>query len=147
MCVSSGTDIDSTTLALPDGDCDKNSRPEEVEPCPNLPACGSNSEIPFIYSENMKTTSYNITSSDQDGITIIDSITSEKPDILEFNNIEKSVKNFLYIAKPKWSPCQLGKKSRITCRSIPRGCKLERKPVTFKDFHLGKWILGMNSWH
>ncbi|XP_033219978.1 A disintegrin and metalloproteinase with thrombospondin motifs 7-like isoform X2 [Belonocnema kinseyi] len=149
MCVSSGKDTDSTDLALPDRDCDKDARPEEVEPCPNLPPCGSSSEIPFIiYSEDRYGAFYNITSSDQDGITIVDSVTSEEPEILEFDNVvEENPENSLYTTKPKWivskwGVCQLGRRSRKVSCSIPGNCRLKNKPATSEDCRRGKWISG-----
>ncbi|XP_043465950.1 A disintegrin and metalloproteinase with thrombospondin motifs 12-like isoform X1 [Leptopilina heterotoma] len=90
MCVTPGNFDDtnnSITLALPDEDCDKKTRPEEVEPCPNLPPCGGNSEVPFIINSIFtETVSDNVTPSEHFDTTDIDTITSEKPDILEFSS-------------------------------------------------------------
>lgn len=89
MCVSPGNfdDTNSITLALPDENCDEKTRPVEVEPCPNLPPCGENSEIPSIMNSIFtETVPDNDTSSELFDTTDTDAITSEKPDILEVSS-------------------------------------------------------------
>ncbi|KAI4488514.1 hypothetical protein M0802_011554 [Mischocyttarus mexicanus] len=149
MCVSSGTGTDRSDLALPDKDCDKNTRPEEVGPCQNLPPCGPSSEIPLIvYTENKDASFYNVSSNDHDGITLDDSLTTPEPEILEFDNVfDENPNNSMYNTKSKWiisrwSHCSYGKRNRkVTC-SNPGDCNLDDKPTSIEDCHEGKWIVG-----
>ncbi|GAB1865490.1 A disintegrin and metalloproteinase with thrombospondin motifs 7-like isoform X1 [Camponotus japonicus] len=149
MCVFSGDGTDRSDLALPDRDCDKNIRPEEVEPCPDLPPCGPTSEIPlFVYADNKDMSFYNISLNEQDGITIVDSLTTEEPEILEFDNVvDENPDNSMYNTKSKWtvskwSHCSNGKRSRkVTC-SVPGDCNPDNKPISVEDCYGGKWITG-----
>ncbi|XP_047365765.1 A disintegrin and metalloproteinase with thrombospondin motifs 7 isoform X2 [Vespa velutina] len=150
MCVSSGTGTDRSDLALPDKDCDKDARPEEVGPCQNLPPCGLSSEIPLIvYTENKDASFYNVSSNDHDGITLIDGLTTAEPEILEFDNVfDENPNNSMYNTKSKWilsrwSHCSYGKRSRkVTC-SNPGDCNLDDKPISVEDCYEGKWIVGI----
>lgn len=149
MCVFSGAGTDRSDLALPDRDCDKNMRPEEVEPCLDLPPCGPTSEIPlFVYADNKDMSFYNISLNEQDGITIVDSLTTEEPEILEFDNVvDENPDNSMYNTKSKWtvskwSHCSNGKRSRkVTC-SVPGDCNPDNKPTSIEDCYGGKWITG-----
>ncbi|XP_050447692.1 A disintegrin and metalloproteinase with thrombospondin motifs 7 isoform X1 [Cataglyphis hispanica] len=149
MCVFSGAGTDRSDLALPDRDCDKNIRPEEVEPCPDLPPCGPTSEIPlFVYADNKDMSFYNISLNEQDGITIVDSLTTEEPEILEFDNVvDENPDNSMYNTKSKWtvskwSHCSNGKRNRkVTC-SVPGDCNPDNKPTSIEDCYSGKWITG-----
>ncbi|XP_032687122.1 A disintegrin and metalloproteinase with thrombospondin motifs 7-like isoform X2 [Odontomachus brunneus] len=145
MCVVSGTD--RADLAVPDRDCKKDERPKEVEPCPNLPPCGPTTEVPLIvYADNKDMSFYNI--SDQDGITIVNGLTTDEPEILEFDNVvDENPDNSMYNTKSKWtvskwSHCSNGKRSRkVTC-SVPGDCNPDNKPPGVEDCRSGKWITG-----
>ncbi|XP_014473812.1 PREDICTED: A disintegrin and metalloproteinase with thrombospondin motifs 7-like [Dinoponera quadriceps] len=145
MCVVSGTD--RADLAVPDRDCKKNERPKEVEPCPDLPVCGPTTEVPLIvYADNKDTSFYNI--SDQDGITIVNGLTTDEPEILEFDNVvDENPDNSMYNTRPKWtvskwSHCSNGKRSRkVTC-FVPGDCNPDNKPASVEDCRSGKWITG-----
>ncbi|XP_012218782.1 A disintegrin and metalloproteinase with thrombospondin motifs 7 isoform X4 [Linepithema humile] len=148
MCVFSGAGTDRSDLALPDRDCDKNMRPEELEPCPDLPPCGPTSEVPLIvYADNKDMSFYNISLNEQD-MTIVDGLTTEEPEILEFDNVvDENPDNSMYNTKSKWtvskwSHCSNGKRSRkVTC-SIPGDCNPDNKPPSIEDCYSGKWISG-----
>ncbi|XP_077275521.1 A disintegrin and metalloproteinase with thrombospondin motifs 7 isoform X1 [Temnothorax americanus] len=149
MCVFSGAGTDRSDLALPDRDCDKHMRPEEMEPCPDLPPCGPTSEVPLIvYADNKDMSFYNISLNEQDGITIVDGLTTEEPEILEFDNVvDENPDNSMYNTKSKWtvskwSHCSNGKRSRkVTC-SVPGDCNPNNKPPNIEDCYSGKWITG-----
>lgn len=148
MCVSSGTGTDRSDLALPDKDCDKDIKPEEVGPCEDLPPCGPpSSEIPLIvYTENKDASFYNVSSNDHDGIAI-DGLTTEEPEILEFDNVvDENPDNSMYNTKSKWivsrwSHCSYGKRNRKVVCSSPGDCNLDEKPAIVEDCHEGKWIV------
>ncbi|XP_070161221.1 A disintegrin and metalloproteinase with thrombospondin motifs 7 isoform X2 [Polyergus mexicanus] len=149
MCVFSGAGTDRSDLALPDRDCDKNMRPEEVEPCPDLPPCGPTSEIPlFVYADNKDMSFYNISLNEQDGITIVDSLTTEEPEILEFDNVvDENPDNSMYNTKSKWtvskwSHCSNGKRNRKVICSVPADCNPDNKPTSIEDCYGGKWVTG-----
>lgn len=149
MCVSSASDTNRSDLALPDKDCDKQIRPEEVGPCPDLPPCGISSEIPLIvYANNKDASFYNISPNDPDGITIIDSLTTVEPEILEFDNVvDENQDNSMYNTKSKWivskwSHCSNGKRNRKVSCSIPDDCDLDDKPSITEDCRAGRWITG-----
>lgn len=149
MCMSSRQGTDKLDLTLPDRDCDKNLRPEEFGPCPNLSPCEPSSEIPlFVYADNKDASFYNITSNDHDGITIINSLTTEEPEILEFDNVvDGNPGNSMYNTKAKWivskwNNCWYGKRSRKVSCSIPGECDPENKPLITEDCRVGKWISG-----
>ncbi|KYN39801.1 A disintegrin and metalloproteinase with thrombospondin motifs 7 [Trachymyrmex septentrionalis] len=149
MCVFSGMGTDRSDLALPDRDCDKHMRPEEMEPCPDLPPCGPTSEVPLIvYADNKDMSFYNISLNEQDGITIVDGLTTEEPEILEFDNVvDENPDNSMYNTKSKWtvskwSHCSNSKRSRkVTC-SVPGDCNPNNKPPSIEDCYSGKWITG-----
>lgn len=149
MCVFSGMGTDRSDLALPDRDCDKHMRPEEMEPCPDLPPCGPTSEVPLIvYADNKDMSFYNISLNEQDGITIVDGLTTEEPEILEFDNVvDENPDNSMYNTKSKWtvskwSHCSNSKRSRkVTC-SVPGDCNPNNKPPSVEDCYSGKWITG-----
>lgn len=149
MCVSSGAGFNRSDLALHDRDCDKDTRPEEEGPCPNLPLCGP-TEVPLIvYADNKDTSFYNISLNEQDGIAIVDGLTTEEPEILEFDNVvDENPDNSMYNTRKskwtvsKWSHCSNGKRSRkVTC-SVPGDCNPDNKPSSIEDCHGGKWITG-----
>lgn len=150
MCVSTGAGPNRSDLALLDRECDKNTRPEEVQPCPDLPPCMS-TEVPLIvYADNKdnKDTFYNINLNEQDGITMVDSLTTEEPEILEFDNVvDENPDNSMYNTKSKWtvskwSHCTGGKRSRkVTC-SVSGDCNPDNKPVSVEDCYSGKWVTG-----
>ncbi|XP_076227751.1 A disintegrin and metalloproteinase with thrombospondin motifs 7 isoform X1 [Nomia melanderi] len=149
MCVSSGMGPDRSDLALPDRDCNRDVRPEEVSPCPNLPPCGSTTEAPLIvYADNKDASFYNVSSNDQDGITIVDGLTTEEPEILEFDNVvDENPDNSMYNTKSKWivskwSHCANRKRSRkVTC-SVQGDCNPENKPAAIEFCQGGRWITG-----
>ncbi|XP_076620762.1 A disintegrin and metalloproteinase with thrombospondin motifs 7 isoform X1 [Colletes latitarsis] len=149
MCVSSGMGPDRSDLALPDRDCNRDARPEEVSPCPNLPRCGSTTETPLIvYADNKDASFYNVSSNDQDGITIVDGLTTEEPEILEFDNVvDENPDNSMYNTKSKWivskwNHCSNGKRNRkVTC-SVQGDCSPETKPATVELCQGGRWITG-----
>lgn len=148
MCVFSGAGPDRSDLALPDRDCDKDTRPEETEPCPDLPACGSTSEAPLIvYADKKDTSFYNISVNEHDTV-VADGLTTGEPEILEFDNVvDENPDNSMYNARPKWtvskwSHCSNGKRSRkLTC-SVPDECDSANKPSSVENCHSGKWISG-----
>ncbi|XP_015187266.1 PREDICTED: A disintegrin and metalloproteinase with thrombospondin motifs 7-like isoform X2 [Polistes dominula] len=150
MCVSSGTGKDRSDIILPDKDCDKNTIPEEISPCQNLPPCEElSSEIPLIvYTENKDASFYNVSSNDNDGITLDDVLTTPEPEILEFDNVfDENPNNSMYNTKSKWivsrwSHCSYGKRNRkVTC-SNPGDCNLDDKPISVENCLEGKWIVG-----
>ncbi|XP_076664093.1 A disintegrin and metalloproteinase with thrombospondin motifs 7 isoform X2 [Andrena cerasifolii] len=149
MCVSSGVGPDRSDLALPDRDCNRDVKPEEVSPCHNLPPCGSTTEAPLIvYADNKDASFYNVSSNDQDSITIVDGLTTEEPEILEFDNVvDENPDNSMYNTKSKWivskwSHCSNGKRSRrVTC-SVQGDCNPENKPTTVEVCQGGRWVTG-----
>ncbi|XP_076178913.1 A disintegrin and metalloproteinase with thrombospondin motifs 7 isoform X3 [Ptiloglossa arizonensis] len=150
MCVSSGMGPDRSDLALPDRDCNGDARPEEVSPCSNLPRCGTTTETPFaiVYADNKDASFYNVSSNDQDGITIVDGLTTEEPEILEFDNVvDENPDNSMYNTKSKWivskwNHCSNGKRSRkVTC-SVQGDCSPENKPITIEPCQGGRWLAG-----
>lgn len=153
MCVFSDTDTSRSDLALPDRDCDRDIRPEEVEPCPNLQPCSTTETPLIVYADNKDTSFYNISLNEQDSITTALGLTTVEPEILEFDNVvDENPDNSMYSTKPKWtvskwSTCSNGKRSRkVTC-SIPGECKPNRnKPSSVENCRSGKWITGNNKW-
>ncbi|KAG7204371.1 hypothetical protein KM043_004815 [Ampulex compressa] len=149
MCVSSGMGTDRSDLALPDRDCNKGVRPEEVGPCPDLPACGASSELPLIvYAENKDASFYNVSSSDPEGMAVAGGPTTRETEILEFDNVvDDNPDNSMYNTKSKWiasrwGPCVNGKRSRkVGC--IGQGdCNPESEPLAGEACRTGKWISG-----
>ncbi|XP_026670951.1 A disintegrin and metalloproteinase with thrombospondin motifs 12-like isoform X2 [Ceratina calcarata] len=148
MCVSSGMGPDRSDLALPDHDCNRNARPEEVGPCPNLPPCTSTEPPLIVYADSKDASFYNVSSSDQDGITIVDSLTTEEPEILEFDNVvDENPENSMYNTKSKWivskwSQCWNGKRSRkVTC-STQGDCNSDNRPTTVESCQGARWVTG-----
>ncbi|XP_043584459.1 A disintegrin and metalloproteinase with thrombospondin motifs 7-like isoform X4 [Bombus pyrosoma] len=146
MCVSSGVGPDRSDLALPDRDCNRDVRPEEVSPCLNLPPCSSTEPPLIVYADNKDASFYNVSSNDQNGITIVDSLTTEEPEILEFDNVvDENPDNSMYNTKSKWivtkwSHCTNGKRTRkVTC-SMQGDCNPENKPATIELCQGGRWI-------
>lgn len=147
MCVSSGKEPDKTDLALPDRECDKNIKPDELEQCPNLPQCEITSEIPFIiYTDNKDIEFYNITTNEQN-IIIVDKNTTYESEILEFDNVDDNPDNSMYNTKPKWlvskwSHCAHGKRTRkVTC-SVSGDCNVKNKPASSEECRGEKWFTG-----
>ena len=147
MCVSSSKDADGSDLALPDRDCDKENRPEEVGPCSDLPPCGPASEIPMIvYTDNKDASFYNISSND--GVTIVDVNATDEPEILEFDNVvDENPDNSMYNTKSKWvvskwSHCIYGKRTRKVSCSIPSDCNVDDRPPSAEDCRGEKWVTG-----
>ncbi|XP_076387839.1 A disintegrin and metalloproteinase with thrombospondin motifs 7 isoform X2 [Megachile rotundata] len=148
MCVSSGMGPDRSDLALPDRDCNRDVRPEEVGPCPNLPLCSSTEPPLIVYADNKDASFYNVSSNDQDGITIVDGLTTEEPEILEFDNVvDENPDNSMYNTKSKWivskwSHCTNGKRSRKVSCSVQGDCTLENKPISVELCQGGRWVTG-----
>lgn len=152
MCVSSGEDTESSELALPDRDCDGEIRPDEIGPCPTLPICGTTSEIPLIvYAGEKENAFYNVTLNENYGITVINSLSTEKPEILEFDNVVDGNKdNSMYDAKSKWvvsewSTCWYGKRTRKVLCPASGDCDPLAKPVAAEDCRVGKWVTGKRT--
>lgn len=148
MCVSSGVGPDRSDLALPDRDCNRDVRPEEVSPCPNLPPCSSTEPPLIVYADNKDASFYNVSSNDQNGITIVDGLTTEEPEILEFDNVvDENPGNSMYDTKSKWisskwSHCANGKRTRkVTC-SEQGECNPENKPIAVELCQGARWITG-----
>ncbi|XP_043799822.1 A disintegrin and metalloproteinase with thrombospondin motifs 7-like isoform X3 [Apis laboriosa] len=148
MCVSSGVGPDRSDLALPDRDCNRDVRPEEVSPCPNLPPCSSTEPPLIVYADNKDASFYNVSSNDQNGITIVDGLTTEEPEILEFDNVvDENPGNSMYDTKSKWisskwSHCTNGKRTRkVTC-SEQGECNPENKPIAVEICQGARWITG-----
>ncbi|XP_046737583.1 A disintegrin and metalloproteinase with thrombospondin motifs 7 [Diprion similis] len=149
MCVSSGEGEESSDLALPDSDCNGEIRPEELDTCPALPMCETTSEIPLIvYASSKENAFYNVTSNENYGITVISSLTTEKPEILEFDNVvDGNTDSSMYDAKAKWtvsewSLCQYGKRTREVSCPASGDCDPLAKPVSVEDCRIGKWVTG-----
>ncbi|XP_012281942.2 A disintegrin and metalloproteinase with thrombospondin motifs 7 [Orussus abietinus] len=149
MCVSSGKGPEKSDLALPDRDCDRDARPEEFGPCPDLPACGPSTGAPlFVYGGSKYASFYNISSNDHDGITIVNGLTPEEPEILQFDNVvDGNPGNSMYDTKSKWMVskwgyCLDGKRSRKVSCPISGDCDPENKPPATEDCRGGKWISG-----
>lgn len=167
MCVSTSKGEDEPELALPDQDCDSELRPEEVEPCPDLPLCevSSSSEAPFIVyaAEDKSAAFYNITGGvgglggSGSGSSSESSTEIEPPEILEFDNVVEvdgaPEDGSMYNAKPKWqvskwSHCLGGRRTRKVSCSVPSatgeesGCKLESRPSDSEECFAGKWATG-----
>ncbi|OAD60301.1 A disintegrin and metalloproteinase with thrombospondin motifs 7 [Eufriesea mexicana] len=148
MCVSSGMGPDRSDLALPDRDCNRDVRPEEVSPCLNLPPCSSTEPPLIVYADNKDASFYNVSLNDQDGITIVDGLTTEEPEILEFDNVvDENPDNSMYNTKSKWfvskwNHCINGKRTRkVTC-SVQGDCNPENKPTTVEVCQGGRWLTG-----
>ncbi|XP_024946984.1 A disintegrin and metalloproteinase with thrombospondin motifs 7 isoform X2 [Cephus cinctus] len=140
MCVSSGNGNERSELALPDRDCDKDAKPEELGFCPNLPKCEPVSDMPLILlTENKDTSFYNVTDNDPDRIT-------EEPEILGFDNLlDGNPDASIYNTRAKWlvskwSNCIDGRRIRTVSCSIVGDCDPDRKPTSNEECHGGKWI-------
>ncbi|XP_014231082.1 A disintegrin and metalloproteinase with thrombospondin motifs 7 [Trichogramma pretiosum] len=162
MCVSTGKieSEDQPEIALPDTECDKDARPEEVEPCSDLPDCPTTSETSIvIYVEEQNTTFYNTSVNSQkvnDGKTLSEenkNNTEIEPEILEFDNVidlENPGNNSMYNPKPqwqvsKWSICSNGKKVRKVYCSVEddsSACDSENMPPIEEPCTKGKWVSG-----
>ncbi|XP_014212898.1 A disintegrin and metalloproteinase with thrombospondin motifs 7-like isoform X2 [Copidosoma floridanum] len=154
MCVAASRGEDQPELALPDQDCDKDARPEEVEPCPELPVCEPSSEAPLIvYADEKSAAFYNV--SEPAGSTTLDGLgsTEVEPEILEFDNVvdvDNPEESSKYNAKPKWqvskwSYCSAGRKTRKVFCSVAvdsEACGLENKPADTEECRAGKWVTG-----
>lgn len=159
MCVPSGKSDDHSDLSLPDSDCDPDTRPEEVEPCPNLLNCETEPPSPVVVYDDEKTSAYYNVSSNVDQRPISESIENATemlsvPEILEFDNVLDSdnPENSMYSAadKPswmvsKWGQCLSGKRQRkVFCTEGEEDlCKDENKPASIEDCWTGKWVTGM----
>ncbi|XP_058791998.1 A disintegrin and metalloproteinase with thrombospondin motifs 7-like isoform X2 [Phymastichus coffea] len=149
MCVSASRGEDQPELALPDHDCDENARPEEVEPCPELPLCETvSTEAPIIMiaTDEKNTAFYNVSEA-------TDSTTLDSTEILEFDNVvdvDGPIDNSDYNAKPKWqvskwSQCISGKRTRkVSCSIVNESgmCGIETKPSDMEECKSGKWVTG-----
>lgn len=159
MCVSAGRDEDQPELAVPDHECNKATRPEEVEPCPNLPTCELSSEVPVIvYAENKNSEFYNISPNESESVappTTLDGLDSTEadPEILEFDNVldaDSPDENSMYNRKPKWqvskwSQCLDGRRTRRVFCSAPGdviACDPDNKPLESEQCFTGKWTTG-----
>lgn len=136
MCVATiRGDDQPSELTLPDQNCDQNVRPDEVEPCPDLPICkpaGSSNEASLrIYADDKNPAFYNVSetlavasagsgSAGSSEVNGPGSTEIEPPEILEFDNVvdvDNSKESSKYNAKPKWqvskwSYCANGRRSR-----------------------------------
>lgn len=149
MCVSASRGEDQPELALPDHDCDESARPEEVEPCPELPLCEAvSTETPVIViaSDEKNTAFYNVSEA-------TDSTTLDSTEILEFDNVvdvDGPSDGLDYNSKPKWrvskwSQCINGKRTRKVSCSIANEsgtCGIESKPSDSEECKSGKWVTG-----
>lgn len=155
MCVSTSRSEDEPELALPDQDCDADSRPEEVEPCPDLPLCEPLGGPVVVYAgeDEPDADFYNVSRSTRyNGSSEVSSEVSteasteilEPPEILEFDNVvDGGAAEEWQVSK--WSHCLGGRRSRkVSCSAAgaPTSCKLESRPADSEECFAGKWVTG-----
>jgi hypothetical protein len=160
MCVSTSSREDQTELVLPDQECEKSTRPEEVEPCPELPICEASSEMaPIVYTVEKNSAFYNISPYEREEVGVASTTTDRlgstevEPEILEFDNVvdvdntgEGSVLNGKSKWQvSKWSQCAAGRRTRkVFCPGSrePPACNVDSKPLEVEECRTGKWATG-----